>query len=60
MTQLRKPIFVLCVLACFLILSARSAVLSQGNADLFKTRAQPMRRGLSPEEKRGKDLSRAW
>jgi len=54
MSQLRKPIFVLCVLAAFLILSARSAVLSQGNAGSFKTQTQPVRRGLSPEEKRGK------
>jgi ABC-type branched-subunit amino acid transport system substrate-binding protein len=54
MSQLRKPIFVLCVLAAFLILSARSAVLSQGNAGSFKTQTQPVRRALSPEEKRGK------
>lgn len=55
MSQLRKPIFVLCVLAVFLILSAGSAVLSQeGNAGSFKSQAQPARRGLSPEEKRGK------
>jgi hypothetical protein len=54
MSQLRKPIFVLCALAGFLILSARSAVLSQGNAGSFKSQAQPVRRGLSPEEKRGK------
>jgi len=42
------------VLAVFLILSARSAVLSQGNAGSFKTQTQPVRRALSPEEKRGK------
>ena len=42
------------MLAGFLILSARSAVLSQGNAGSFKSKAQPVRRGLSPEEKRGK------
>src|SRR4026209_2006281 len=54
MSQLRKPIFVLCVLAAFLILSARSAVLSQRNAGSFKTQTQPERRALSPEEKRGK------
>jgi ABC-type branched-subunit amino acid transport system substrate-binding protein len=42
------------VLACFLILSDRSTVLSQGNAGTFKTQAQPVRHGLSPEEKRGK------
>jgi hypothetical protein len=42
------------VLAGFLILSARSAVLSQGNAGSFKSQAEPVRRGLSPEEKRGK------
>jgi len=54
MSQLRKPIFVLCVLAAFLILSAHSAVLSQGNGGSFKTQTQPVRRALSPEEKRGK------
>ena len=54
MSQLRKPIFVLCVLAAFLILSARSALLSQRNAGSFKTQTQPERRALSPEEKRGK------
>ena len=54
MSQLRKPTFVLCVLAGFLILSARSAALSQGNLAPFKSQAQPVRRGLSPEEKRGK------
>ena len=54
MTQLRKPILILCVLACFLILSDRPAVLSQGNAGSFNSQAQPVRRGLSPEEKRGK------
>ena len=54
MSQLRKPILVLCVFAGFLILSARSAVLSQGNASSFKSQAQPVRRVLSPEEKRGK------
>lgn len=53
MSQLRKKIFVLGVLAGFLILSDRSAVLSQGNAGSIKSRAQPVR-GLSPEEKRGK------
>jgi ABC-type branched-subunit amino acid transport system substrate-binding protein len=42
------------VLACFLILSDRPAVLSQGNARSFKSQAQPVRHGLSPEEKRGK------
>ena len=42
------------MLAGFLILSARSAVLSQGNAGSFKSQAQPVRRALSPEEKRGK------
>jgi len=56
MSQLRKPIFVLCVLAGFLILGARSVVLSQGNAGSIKSQAQPVRRGLSPEEKRGKAL----
>jgi ABC-type branched-subunit amino acid transport system substrate-binding protein len=54
MSQLRKPTFVLSVLACFLILSDRSAVLSQGNPGSIKTQTQPVRRGLSPEEKRGK------
>ena len=54
MSQLRKRLFVLCGLAAFLILSARSAVLSQGNAGSFKTQTQPVRRALSPEEKRGK------
>lgn len=54
MSQLRKPIFVLCVLAAFLILSARSAVLSQRKTGSFKTQTQPERRALSPEEKRGK------
>ncbi len=54
MSQLRKPVFVLCVLAAFLILSAHSAVLSQGNAGSFKTQTQPVGRALSPEEKRGK------
>jgi len=53
MSQLRKKIFVLGVLAGFLILSDRSAVLSQGNARSIKSQAQPVR-GLSPEEKRGK------
>jgi hypothetical protein len=42
------------VFACFLILSDRSAVLSQGNAGSFKSQAQPVRPGLSPQEKRGK------
>jgi len=54
MSQLRKLIFVLGVLAGFLILSDRSTVLSQGNAGSIKSQAQPVRRGLSPEEKRGK------
>jgi ABC-type branched-subunit amino acid transport system substrate-binding protein len=54
MSQFRKPIFVLCVLTAFLILSAHSGVLSQGNVGSFKTQTQPVRRALSPEEKRGK------
>ncbi len=54
MSRLLKPILVLCVFAGFLIFSARSAVLSQGNAGSFKSQAQPVWRGLSPEEKRGK------
>jgi len=53
-THLRKLIIVfLCGIAAFLILSDRSAVLSQAN-DSLKNQAQPIRRGLSPEEKRGK------
>ena len=35
-------------------MSERSTVLSKDNAGSIKSQAQPVRRGLSPEEKRGK------
>jgi len=55
MTQLRKPIVVLLsALAGLLILSDRPAVISKANAGSFQSSTQPVRRGLSPEEKRGK------
>lgn len=53
--HLRKPILVfLCGIAAFLILSDRSAAISKSNAGSFKSQIQPVRRALSPEEKRGK------
>ena len=55
MTQLRKLVVVLLsALAGFLILSDRSAAISKSNAGSFKSQIQPVRRALSPEEKRGK------
>ena len=58
-THLRKLILVLlCGSAGYLILSERSAVLSQTNAgstpNSFQSQTQPVRRELSSEEKRGK------
>lgn len=56
-TLLRKLILVfLCGLAGFLILSVRSAVFPQASAGSFQSSTQPVRRGLSPEEKHGKAL----
>jgi ABC-type branched-subunit amino acid transport system substrate-binding protein len=53
--HLRNPILVfLCGIAAFLILSDRSAAISKSNAGSFKSQIQPVRRALSPEEKRGK------
>jgi ABC-type branched-subunit amino acid transport system substrate-binding protein len=54
-THLRKLILVLlCGIAGYLILSEHSAVLSPANAGSFQSPTQPVRRELSPEEKRGK------
>ena len=44
----------LCGIAAFLILSDRSAAILKANAGSFKSQIQRVRRGLSPEEKRGK------
>jgi len=53
--HLRKLILVfLCGIAAFLILSDRSAAISKAHAGSFKSQIQPVRRALSPEEKRGK------
>jgi len=53
--HLRNPILVfLCGIAAFLILSDRSAAISKSKAGSFKSQIQPVRRALSPEEKRGK------
>jgi hypothetical protein len=54
MIQLRKPILSTAACSLLLILSDRPAVLSQGNAGSFNSQLNPVRRGLSPEEKRGK------
>ena len=55
MIQLRKPIVVLLsALVGFAILSDRPAGISKANAGSFQSSTQPVRRELSPEEKRGK------